>query len=258
MKTNNLSKTTYRHNPVIHNSTAASVILPFIFDLIKPNSVLDIGCGLGTWLSVAKELGANKILGVDSPFVNDKLLQIDKADFLAHDLKLPLKLLNKFDLVLSLEVAEHIPESHAKQFVENLVLHGDIILFSAAVPFQGGQNHLNEQWPDYWSSLFKQYGFEPFDFIRFKFWNNEGIDSWYRQNIILFAKAGTHIEGYSPVENILRVYHPDLFTGILKNASYSDEFRKKVLFAPKVIFSFKTLIKAVLLSLGLKKPKHLK
>jgi 2-polyprenyl-3-methyl-5-hydroxy-6-metoxy-1,4-benzoquinol methylase len=62
----------------------------------------------------------------------------------------PLDLEKEFDLVVSLEVAEHLPASAADQFVNTLVKHGKKILFSAAIPGQGGQDHLNEQWPDYW------------------------------------------------------------------------------------------------------------
>ena len=70
--------------------------------------------------------------------------------------------------------------------IDSLCRHSDIILFSAAIPKQGGEGHINEQWPSYWAKLFKSWDFYPVDFLRCEIWRNASIPFWYRQNIMFF------------------------------------------------------------------------
>lgn len=166
--------------------TAARIILAPIFEVFTPASVLDVGCGLGAWLQVAKELGAEEIQGVDGPWIDTSTLAIPKDSFLAQSLDQPLTLNRKYELVVSLEVAEHVSPTAADTFVESLTSHGDIILFSAAIPFQGGQGHINEQWPGYWAEKFQQRGYQAIDAIRPMIWTDERVFWWLRQNALLF------------------------------------------------------------------------
>jgi hypothetical protein len=106
------------------------------------------------------------------------------------DLRQPFKLERQFDLTVCLEVAEHLPSKSAEGLVESLVALAPAVLFSAAIPKQGGTGHVNEQWPDYWRELFRRYGYERSDVIRKAIWNKPGVKFWYRQNIFLFAKEG--------------------------------------------------------------------
>ena len=181
----------YIHRETQHNTRAADIVVPEIMKLLKPTSVLDVGCGIGTWLHVFAKNGVTSIKGVDGDYVDKQLLNkyIAQTDFLAKDLLRPFSLGQKFDLVLSLEVAEHLPAESADDFVSSLVLHGDTILFSAAIPDQVGQNHLNEQWPDYWADKFLAHGYKAYDVIRPLIWTDARIDFWYRQNILLFSKS---------------------------------------------------------------------
>jgi hypothetical protein len=110
--------------------------------------------------------------------------------FAAFDLSQPFRLGRRFDLVQSLEVAEHIPPPQAEIFVDNLAAHGDVILFSAAVPGQGGEFHVNEQPYEYWRHKFAARGFLTFDFIRPRIANVRQIEPWYRYNILLFVNEG--------------------------------------------------------------------
>ncbi len=182
-------------------------------------SVLDVGCGTGAFLKTFADCGIEDLLGVDGDYVSRDQLLVEPDRFIGHDLARPLDLGRSFDLVISLEVAEHLPEAHAEQFVENLCRHGSAILFSAAVPQQGGRNHVNEQWPSYWAEKFARRGMQALDVIRPIIWNDRDIECWYRQNCIIFADArglaahpwlaAAHRAHLFPA--VLDIVHPDMF-----------------------------------------------
>jgi hypothetical protein len=165
-----------------------------------------VGCGDGSWLAVFRKLGVEQIFGIDGEYVDADLLQIPKDSFHALDLTKPFKIQRTFDLAVSLEVAEHLPPESAASFVDSLARLAPLVLFSAAIPFQGGANHLNEQWPDYWVRLFQQHGYVPVDFIRGRIWQDESIDWWYSQNTLLFAEERS--ESAKTNLNQLRLVHP--------------------------------------------------
>src|SRR5262249_16591961 len=83
---------------------------------------------------------------------------------------------------ISLEVAEHLSESAAESFVANLVLHAPAVLFSAAIPFQGGDHHVNERFPSYWAQKFAHHRYRPIDLIRPEIWEDESVFCGLRQN----------------------------------------------------------------------------
>jgi SAM-dependent methyltransferase len=167
---------------------SAEVLVPLVLQLVRARSVIDVGCGQGAWLAVFREHGAQEILGVDGDYVDRTRLQIAPACFQAWDLTQPLRLDRRFDLVVSLEVAEHLPGDCSTQFVESLSRLGPMVLFSAAVPYQQGVQHLNEQWPNYWAQRFRACGFEPVDCLRRRVWEDERVEWWYRQNIFLYVE----------------------------------------------------------------------
>ncbi|NKB42973.1 MAG: methyltransferase domain-containing protein [Alphaproteobacteria bacterium] len=169
--------------------TSARAILGPLFQAFSPTSVLDVGCGHGAWLQVCRELGADTIQGVDGPWIETGSLAIPASQFMAQALDAPLDLGRSFDLVMSLEVAEHLPESAADTFVDSLIRHGDIVLFSAAVPFQGAKSHINEQWQTYWAVKFAERGFAAIDLIRPAHWEDQSIFWWLRQNAILYVNV---------------------------------------------------------------------
>lgn len=203
----------FEYDEAAYNYSAASEILPWIIQLFNPSSVLDVGCGTGTWLKVARDLGVKEILGVDGAVESKSLLKIPESMFLEKDLREPLELSGKFDLVMCLEVAEHLPADSASSLINTLCRYGDTILFSAAIPGQGGQNHINEQWPEYWAELFKKNGFNCYDVLRPVFWNNEKVDFWYRQNLMLYSCK--EIRGHDGQSNFRSnaLVHPELLEG---------------------------------------------
>jgi len=166
---------------------SAAAIVPLVMDLAAPRSVVDVGCGAGTWLAAFAEHSVDDLLGVDSDSVDPALLEIPTEAFHVADLSRPLKLERSFDLVVSLEVAEHLPPAAADGFVESLSRLGSLILFSAAIPHQGGAGHINEQWPAYWSRRFADHGFEAVDCLRGPVWDDQRVEWWYAQNTLVFA-----------------------------------------------------------------------
>lgn len=167
--------------------TSASAVVPIVMEYVSPKSIVDVGCGVGTWLSVFKEQGVTEILGVDGPWVDDNQLFIPKENFTRRDFSKPFTIDKKADLVMSLEMAEHIPDSSADGLVESLTRIAPVVFFSAAIPLQEGVNHINEQWPSYWAKKFKARGYVPVDCIRRKVWTNEHVRFWYAQNSFFYV-----------------------------------------------------------------------
>jgi SAM-dependent methyltransferase len=208
---------------------SSEIIIPIVLKILgNISSVVDMGCGTGPWLSVFNSYGITDFTGIDGDYVNEDALVITKEHFKAYDLNKPLDLRRTFDLVVSLEVAEHLYPQNSETFVKTLIKHGSIILFSAAIPFQGGTHHFNEQYQDYWSEIFKKNGYFAIDCIRPKIWDNKSVYWWYRQNIILYIKKET-IENndtlkelYKETNSLLNRVHPQNYlTRICQTIKFS-------------------------------------
>jgi SAM-dependent methyltransferase len=169
-------------------TTTARAVVPVLLDWLRPASVVDVGCGTGEWLTVFQELGVSDIAGVDGDWVPREELLISPDRFVRHDLRQPLHLERTFDLAISLETAEHLPAESAAGLVASLARLAPAVLFSAAIPFQLGTDHLNPQWPGYWASLFAAHDFEAIDSIRPLIWERPEIPYWYAQNTILYVR----------------------------------------------------------------------
>lgn len=185
---------------------SAEVVVPVVYDLVKPETVLDIGCGEGHWANKFKNLGC-KVTGVDGEYVASSPLG---EDFVALDIDIigSLSYLPKADLVVCLEVAEHLPASRAESFVAELSALAPTILFSAAIPGQPGAGHIWCKWPTYWAVLFSKHGFYISGSIRNQFWDDEKIEPWYRQNILLVTKTPDLYPAYFPDGTELDRTHP--------------------------------------------------
>ena len=168
---------------------SARTVAPLLLAEMKIDSLLDVGAGHGAWASEWMAAGVGDVLAVDGDYVSLDQLVIPAANFRAHDLSTPLDLERRFDLVQSLEVAEHLPGTKAATFVDTLTRHGDVVLFSAAVPNQGGEHHVNEQPPEYWRALFAAKGFAAFDWMRPRLADQKQVKGWYRFNSVLYANA---------------------------------------------------------------------
>jgi hypothetical protein len=167
---------------------SARRILPIVFETLHPKTVVDVGCGVGTWLDVARRLGATTV-GYEGEWVKALPPAYPGLDIRAVDLEQRLQPGETYDLAVSMEVAEHLTPGRAASFVADLVALAPNVLFSAAVPGQGGNNHINEQWQSYWADLFAAHGYGPRDIVRPAVWNDRSVAHWYRQNTILYSKG---------------------------------------------------------------------
>lgn len=195
---------------------SAADMLGLLYGVYSPQSVVDIGCGRGAWLVAADRLGSTKLVGVDGPWIHPSDLLIRKEDFRSMDLSKELPSFSmRFDLCISLEVAEHIESNRSEQFVDVLCAASDCVLFGAAVKHQGGTGHINEHRQSYWIELFDDRGYECCDFFRPKIWNNDDIESWYRQNTFLFIDRNSELlykfKLQEDSRNLSDAIHPTLF-----------------------------------------------
>ena len=172
---------------ITHGSRrSAEVVTAALVGLIPVKSVLDVGCGRGAWLDAWRKLGVSDVLGLDGNYVPAESLLVPSQHFRAVDLTQPLHLDRTFDLVQSLEVAEHLPPSATETFIATLTRHADVVLFSAARPGQGGENHLNEHTYEYWRRQFNARGFAMYDAVR-PLIDDRSVEPWYRYNSFLFV-----------------------------------------------------------------------
>jgi SAM-dependent methyltransferase len=220
----------YIHEEIVHNFRAADEVVPFVLELLNPKSIVDVGCGIGTWLKVFEDNGVSDILGIDGYYVDKSLLKIDLSKFVDFDLEQPYNSGKKFDLAISLEVAEHLSIDSADIFVKTITNLSDTVIFSAAIPYQGGQNHINEQKPKYWVEKFEKEGYQLFDVLRPIFWDNQSVDSWYRQNMLLFSKNVYLKEKLDSLESFAgkHLVHPDLSKGKDDNLTHFKNQLKRI------------------------------
>ena len=208
-----------RHKNTFYSAKIILSIVAGILPAIK--SAVDVGCGVGTWLSVLKENNITDILGIDGSWVEKELLEIPEYNFMQANLEEAVKVDRRFDLAISLEAAEHLHPGSAVKFVASLVGLSDFVLFSAAIPFQHGRHHINEQWPDYWAGLFEEHNYAVVDCIRKEIWNDKNIQIWYRQNILIFVKRERMKDLKNTTDtqgqySALSIVHPDSYLRLVR------------------------------------------
>lgn len=160
-----------------------------VFAARRVPNVIDVGCGRGVWAAEWRRRGATRVLGVDGDYVPRDTLLIPRECFFATDLSKPFDANARFDLVQCLEVAEHIAPQSAAVLIDGLVRHGDVIVFSAAIPGQGGEHHINERDYAYWRQMFAARGYQMYDAIRPLLRNELDVEPWYRYNAFVYANA---------------------------------------------------------------------
>ena len=194
--------------------SSAKEVLLVLHKFIQPKSVIDVGCGTGMWLKVWDEqFNLKDYLGIEGPYLKPDMVKIPLDKIIFKDLKTKIVTDRKYDLAMSLEVGEHLPDDNAEGFVEMLTTFSDVVLFSAAIPQQEGTYHINEQFPEYWARHFQKFNFIPVDCIRPEIWNNAKVEYWYQQNCLLFVNKNI-INTYPVLHEISKFTKPDYLTRI--------------------------------------------
>lgn len=210
---------------------SARIVVPMIVERFSPRSVIDVGCGTGAWLHVFRENGVETTRGIDGDYVDQAKLLVEASDFEAVDLSRPFRLTGRYDLAVCLEVGEHLPASMSAQLVSNLVAVSDLVLFSAAIPGQGGVYHINERWPHYWEELFARHAYRKLDPFRPLIWQDTRIPLWYRQNLVVYASEPSISASSSLAEAVKRARESRLelvSTDILRDLDTLSSVLKQV------------------------------
>jgi len=180
---------------------SADIVVPDVLRLFNVSSVVDFGCGVGGWLAAFQRHGVQDLLGIDGSYVPTARLQVRSDQFMAMDLTAIQPMSRKFDLACSLEVAEHLPERAADQLIAALVAAAPVVLFSAAVPFQPGLQHVNVQWQSYWAEKFEKHSYVAVDCIRPLIYGNHRVEWWYRQNTVIYCERDFIPSGHGAVSS---------------------------------------------------------
>jgi cyclopropane fatty-acyl-phospholipid synthase-like methyltransferase len=193
---------------------SGEIVLGALLHRYAARSIIDVGCGVGAWLKAAQNLGASSLRGFDGPWVDDSQLLIEPTSFTRISFEsADWPDLGKVDLAISLEVAEHLSLTQGKLLVKRLCNAAPVVLFSAAIPHQGGEGHQNEQWQSWWAEIFAAQGYRPSLFLRRITWTNAEVSFWYSQNMVVYvdpARAGSLIEP-DEMAQPMDVIHPDLY-----------------------------------------------
>ncbi len=175
---------------------AARWALPMVVGLLPAvDSVVQVGCGSGAWMAEAVAEGIGEVAGIDGPWVDTTDFVADRSAVATCDLRVPFDIGRTFDLVLCIEVAEHLSAQRAASFVEDLCRLGPVVAFSAAIPGQGGYGHVNEQWPAYWSSRFESAGYALLDPLRERMWDDPAGPAYLAQNLLVAVRR-TELDRY--------------------------------------------------------------
>jgi SAM-dependent methyltransferase len=211
------------------SARAAEIVLPILFGIFQPASVIDVGCGQGAWLAAAQSLGATALTGLDGDWVDRNALRGGAIDFRPTDLAGEITIEGRHDLCISVEVAEHLPAARADAFVAALCRASGVVLFSAAVPHQGGTEHVNEERASRWAARFDAQGYACFDLVRGAIWNDERVAWWYRQNLLVFvARTSPHYAAFAeaPLPASPRdLVHPQ---GFEQKLAYLEDERRRL------------------------------
>jgi SAM-dependent methyltransferase len=222
------------------SAASAQLVVPTIVELFQPKSAIDIGCGIGTWCLALANAGVSDVYGLDGPWVDSARFGLGAERFIAFDFDSAAKPYApslpqaRFDLLVSFEFLEHVDPLHAADIVKFMTAAADIVVAGAAPPGQGGKNHVNEQWPSYWATLFAAQGFVAYDALRPLIWALDGVEPWYLQNPICYFKGEVPAHVVARVERValdqLRapqaLVHPEL----LRRKASALKRRKRGLF----------------------------
>jgi SAM-dependent methyltransferase len=210
-------------------SSSANAAVPEILKIYPAQSVIDVGCGTGAWVRAFQDCGVKRPVGIDGDYVDRSQLMVAESQFASCDLARRFDVADifrrlgaseRFDLAISLEVGEHLPVERAESLVDDVCMLADVVLFGAAIPFQGwAKSHINEQWQSFWARKFFDRGYDAFDVLRREIWSSPDIVYFYKQNTIFYVKrntpahAGFMARYHNPTTSMFDIVHPEQYRG---------------------------------------------
>jgi SAM-dependent methyltransferase len=191
-----------------------------VSSIFRPRSVVDIGCGRGAWLAAFQETGAAKLVGLDGAWLSQNDMLNRFIEFREVNLETfhDTTQLGRFDLAISVEVAEHLQPSRSDGFCRLLTSFADSVVFGSAFNHQPGTNHINLRLCSFWGLLFASKGYAAFDLFRPPLWGNDDVAFYYQQNTFFYTRREGEVfnrllmAGITPIENLnfMDCVHPSL------------------------------------------------
>jgi SAM-dependent methyltransferase len=220
--------------------TSANELVPLLISRYSPDSIVDVGCGTGAFANEFLNRGISDVIGYEGEWMKKLPTILPRHLYVYEDITSPFITSRKYDLCLCLEVAEHLLEEHANTLIETLTGLSDVVVFSAAIPNQGGNHHVNEQWPIYWSELFAAKGYYLEWDPRSDIWENSKIEACYRQNLLVFSSKIKNVH-FAPVSLV----HPDLWSAAMSFRKI-PVFNRIIRRLPKSVFRLRRFLMRVL------------
>jgi SAM-dependent methyltransferase len=175
----------------------AEWFVPLLRDTFQFQSLLDVGCGTGHYLLACQKSGVADVFGIEGSPHAFKHLLVANSLVVKHDLRQPYTFNRRWDVVLSIEVAEHIDDVDTGNYVKILCDGGDIVIITAAPLGQGGTRHINEHSREWWTEKFAVagYGYDKesteklIQGSRKAKAANKHVTSWFEPNIMVFRRT---------------------------------------------------------------------
>ena len=172
--------------------SAAAISESIILDL-RPNTIVDVGCGTGALLEALRK-GGCQVFGLEYSTAALRYCQARALDVRKFDLERDSFAADQvFDVAISMEVGEHLPEETADRYVDLLTRLSGMIVFTAAPPGQGGDDHVNEQPQSYWIAKFQVLGFDYDDVLSSRWsstWREKVVVApFYHENLMIFRRT---------------------------------------------------------------------
>lgn len=211
----------FYHGQIDGSTAGARLYSELLWRIYQPASIVDFGCGRGAWLSAFAALGAKRLVGLDGPWNSQSDLVDQAIEFRPADLNEGVAVgpaAERFDLAMSLEVAEHLRPESSANVVRSLCGLSDVVMFGAAFLHQGGSDHINLRLPSFWAGLFAEQDYAVFDYFRPHSWGLEHVPFFYQQNTYLYVRNEHPLaqklaqSGCRPVDRLalLDAAHPSL------------------------------------------------